>query len=329
MTERGGALVRTGKVKKTPKVKKFKHPCIYAKAHYASHLITLTYGLVRDPVTGGINFRMVPEQFHEYQIINLRQRIPNHIAEALESYSKDYDRRLDWPLEKYIHSVVGPSGRKRGRNLAPLKLAYQVMVYDPVHRCGRCPYCDDLQRLSDECDCESCQKIRRRLTDPTHRSILEEQFRVIGDFEEEERDRGVRVDIFHRVGSDLRDILGRLRSQEDLLRGRGIVDDRIMEQIRILSERLESIPEESATTACFDCTRLVPVEDSWSPKEQPTIALCDPCFRIREVAGRAREADVEDRGEEFVVVARRIRSIVDSEDEDEDEDEDEGEDGSD
>jgi len=283
--------------KKGIKVKKVKHPCLYAKAHYASHLISLAHELLANPITGGITFRMVPKQFHKFQILNPHKPVAYHIRGALESYSEGYDRRLDWPIENYIHTVIIPCQRK-SKSQASLKLAHHIMVYDHVQRCDRCPYCSDIHGLSRDCDCESCQEMQNRLTDPARRAAVEQQFIVAEEFEVEERERGIRADIFQRVGSSLRDILNILKGQEAVLQRRGIVDGQLLDRIRILSEQLEATPDESATTACFDCSKLIPVEDSWSPKDQPTIALCDPCFRIREVAGRAREADVDQEDEE-------------------------------
>ncbi len=46
---------------------------------------------------------------------------------------------------------------------------------------------------------------------------------------------------------------------------------------------------EPPTTACFDCGRVVPVDASWSSREQPELALCETCFRSREATGRAKE----------------------------------------
>lgn len=46
---------------------------------------------------------------------------------------------------------------------------------------------------------------------------------------------------------------------------------------------------EVPTTYCFDCGQMVPVADTWAKKADPNYALCEPCFRIAESAGRAKE----------------------------------------
>lgn len=44
---------------------------------------------------------------------------------------------------------------------------------------------------------------------------------------------------------------------------------------------------EGASTVCFDCAAIVPVENTWVSKKTG-IALCEGCFRKREAKGRAR-----------------------------------------
>lgn len=51
---------------------------------------------------------------------------------------------------------------------------------------------------------------------------------------------------------------------------------------------LRQRPVEPPSSACFDCGAMVPVTEAWYSARNPEIALCETCFRRRELRRKAR-----------------------------------------